>query len=61
VLLRPGQTRTVTIALDRRAFSYWSTRTSSWRVTAGCYGLGVGGSSRSLPLRGVVARGGADC
>src|SRR3954452_10775611 len=61
VLLRPGQTRTVTIALDRRAFSYWSARTDSWRVAAGCYGIGVGGSSRSLPLRDVVARGGADC
>src|SRR3954464_7320617 len=61
VLLRPGQTRTVTITLDRRAFSYWSTRANAWRVAAGCYGIGVGGSSRALPLRAVVARAGAHC
>jgi beta-glucosidase len=61
VLLLPGQTKTVTLRLDRRAFSYWSSQAGGWRVAAGCYGIGVGGSSRSLHLRGTVSRGGARC
>ena len=61
VLLLPGQTQTVTLTLDTRAFSYWNTSTHGWRVASGCYVVHVGDSSRNLPLRGVVGRGGAHC
>jgi beta-glucosidase len=61
VLLLPGETKTVTLRLGPRAFSYWNVHTHAWRVAPGCYRIGVGGSSRSLPLRGAVARGGATC
>jgi beta-glucosidase len=61
VLLLPGQTKTVTLSLDKRAFSYWNTASASWRVARGCYVVRVGDSSRSLPLRDVVSRGGARC
>jgi beta-glucosidase len=61
VLLLPGQTKTVTLTLDQRAFSHWDTQAHGWRVAPGCYGVGVGGSSAALPLHGVVSRGGAKC
>jgi beta-glucosidase len=61
VRLRPGQARRVRIALDTRAFSYWDTAAGEWRVAPGCYRVLLGPSSRELPLRGVIAQGGADC
>jgi beta-glucosidase len=61
VALRPGQTRRVSFELDGRAFSYWSTAAAEWRVAPGCYEIGVGASSRDLPLRTTVSRGGAGC
>jgi beta-glucosidase len=61
VELRPGETRTVSFALDDRSFAYWDPDGDSWRVAPGCYGVHVGASSRDLPLEGVVARGGAAC
>ena len=61
VMLRPGQTKTVTVTLDRRAFSYWSTASGSWKVAAGCYAVRAGDSSRSLPLQARLGRGGARC
>jgi hypothetical protein len=61
VALRPGQTKRVAFKLDDRAFSYWSTAAGEWRVAPGCYDIGVGPSSRDLPLRAVVSRGGAAC
>jgi len=61
VLLQPGQSKTVTFTLDKRSFSYWNVKVHGWRVAAGCYRLGVGDSSRALPLRGRVVRGRATC
>ena len=52
----PGETRTVAFELDDRAFSVWDTAADAWRVTPGCYGVRVGGSSRDLPLGGSVGR-----
>ena len=54
--LDPGASRRVSIPLDRRAFSWWSTRRDGWVVTPGRYGIAVGSSSRDLPLRGSVTR-----
>lgn len=61
VLLKPGQARTVRFKLDQRALSYWSTQAGGWRVAPGCVAIKVGTSSRDLPLRGVLAAGGASC
>ena len=54
VALKPGESRRVRFALDDRAFSYWAG--GGWRVAPGCYRIGVGASSRDLPLQGVVGR-----
>jgi beta-glucosidase len=61
VRLAPGQSQRVTMALDARAFSYWSDAANAWRIAAGCDKLAVGSSSRQLPLTASIAEGGASC
>ncbi len=50
VFLAPGETRQVTIALDQRAFAFWSTTHRQWVVEGGEFVIAVGDSSRDLPL-----------
>ena len=50
VSLLPGQTKTVSVQLGRRAFSTWNSSKDAWTVAAGQYVVRVGGSSRNLPL-----------
>jgi hypothetical protein len=59
--LKAGESKSVAIDLDRRAFSHWSSAAHRWRRTAGCYTISVGGSSRDLPLHGRVAIAGGSC
>ena len=54
VSLQPGETKQVSITLDRRAFSMWDTKTSQWTVVPGNYTVLVGDSSRDLPLKGSL-------
>lgn len=61
VTLAPGQSARVSFPLDDRSYAYWDTASGDWRVAPGCYEVKVGSSSRDLPLRGRVARGGARC
>jgi beta-glucosidase len=61
VHLRPGESQRVTIALDKRAFSYWDSAKQRWYESRGCFGLSVGDSSRSLPLSKRLAIRGANC
>ena len=61
VYLNPGESQTVTIPLDARAFSYWDSPKQSWVQGSGCYGVSVGDSSRSLPLSDVVGIAGGRC
>lgn len=51
VSLAAGTSRRLSFALDRRAFSYWSTTTHSWQIAPGAYTIAIGDSSRNLPLR----------
>jgi beta-glucosidase len=59
--LAPGQSGQASIALDSRSFSYWSDATNGWEIAPGCDAIGVGQSSARLPLRTVIAQGGASC
>jgi beta-glucosidase len=54
VSLNPGQTKRVSITLQDRAFSVWSTSAHAWTAVPGRHTLSVGDSSRSLPLQGTV-------
>ena len=49
VELEPGASGEVRIALDARAFSYWSVQLRQWVVEGGEFVLRVGTSSRDLP------------
>jgi beta-glucosidase len=55
VRLEPGETRRVSIGLDRRSFAYYDTGESGWAVTPGVFGILVGHSSADIELRGEVA------
>lgn len=57
VALAPGQTARVSFPLNDRSFASWDTPGSRWVIPPGCYALGVGSSSRDLPLAGTIARG----
>ena len=61
VKLAPGQSARVSMAPNARSFSYWSDTASAWRIAPGCDKVGVGSSSRSLPLRGQIAIAGGAC
>ena len=48
VSLRAGETKTVTIELDSRAFAYWDKELHDWRVAPGDYTIEIGASSRDI-------------
>lgn len=58
VTLEPGESKTVSVELDERAFSIWD---DGWTVTPGCYTVLVGNSSDDLPLQSSLARAGGSC
>ena len=51
ILLKPGQSRTVAIRLDPRAFSYWSQTSHAWQIAPGEFQIMAGDSSANTPLR----------
>ena len=54
VQLAAGESKTVTLTLDDKAFRYWNTRTESWEVEGGTYELRVGASSADIRLTATV-------
>jgi beta-glucosidase len=55
VMLGPGETKQVTVSLDRRAFSYYDVKKHDWAVDPGDFDLLVGPSSAQIELTGKVA------
>jgi beta-glucosidase len=53
--LKPGETRHLTIGLDKRALSYYDVGTKGWRADAGDYQVLVGRSSAEIELKGKFA------
>jgi beta-glucosidase len=52
--LKPGETKTATVTLDRRAFSYYDAATKQWRADPGEFNVLVGRSSQDIELRGSL-------
>jgi beta-glucosidase len=52
VELQPGETKRVTISLDRRAFSYYGVSKSDWKADPGDFAILVGSSSARIELQG---------
>ncbi len=54
VSLEAGETKTVTLTLERRAFAYYDMRREDWTVLDGDYAIAVGDSSANLAVRQVI-------
>ena len=54
VPLTAGESRTVTLPLDDKAFRYWNTRTNGWEIEGGRYEVRVGASSADIRLTAHV-------
>ncbi len=49
--LKPGESKHVSLTLDRRAFSYYDVENKDWAAQPGDFTIWVGGSSDNLPLK----------
>ena len=54
VTLRPGQSRSVTVAIPRRSFSYWNSAANRWITPHGAVPVYVGRSSTDIRLTGTI-------
>lgn len=50
VELAPGETKTVTFCLDKRAFAYYSVKIHDWHVETGAFEIMIGASSADIRL-----------
>jgi beta-glucosidase len=53
VKLEPGESKQVTLTLDRRAFSFFDVKTHNWKVDPGDFAILVGSSSVDIQLKGT--------
>ena len=53
VRLKPGETKRVSLTLDRRAFSYYDVNKESWKHEPGDFAILVGSSSDKIELEGM--------
>ena len=54
VTLEPGETKTVTMELDKRSFAWYNTDLHDWFAANGEYKLLIGASSRDIRLEGKI-------
>jgi beta-glucosidase len=54
ISLRPGETKKVSVALNRRSLSYYDVNAKKWRDDAGTFDVLVGRSSEQIELRGKL-------
>jgi beta-glucosidase len=52
--LKPGETKKLSVVLDRRAFSYYDVAEKQWKAEPGDFEILVGSSSDKIELRGKV-------
>jgi beta-glucosidase len=55
VTLKPGESKTVRLTLDRRAFSYFDPKQHHWTAEPGDFSILVGSSSAKIELEGKFA------
>lgn len=54
IALKPGETKTVSFTLDKRAFAYWSVQIHDWHVESGDYEIQIGKSAQEIILKDSV-------
>jgi beta-glucosidase len=52
--LKPGETKTATVALNARAFAWYDAAAKQWRADAGAFDILIGRSSADIELTGRV-------
>lgn len=55
VFLQPGETRRMTILLNKRSLAYYDADAKAWKVDAGSYPIQVGAASDDIRLHGTVS------
>lgn len=50
IALAPGEMKTVSFTLDRRAFAYWNTEIHDWHVESGEYDIQIGKNAQDMIL-----------
>jgi len=53
--LSPGETKTASISLDKRAFSFWDSENDTWKLEPGEFEILVGSSSDNITLTEKVS------
>ena len=53
VRLKPGETKRVSLTLDRRAFSYYDVNKKDWNAEPGDFAILIGSSSAKIELKGL--------
>jgi beta-glucosidase len=56
-MLKPGESKTLTFALDKDSLSSWDETIHGWRLYPGSYAVHVGSSSQDLRLKAVFSIG----
>jgi beta-glucosidase len=54
IFLKPGESKVVTLKLDKDSFAAWDAETHGWNVHPGTYSVMVGSSSRDIRLKGAL-------
>jgi beta-glucosidase len=54
VYLEPGESKDMTLTLDKRSFAWYNTDIHGWYAATGDYGILIGSSSRDIRLIGTV-------
>jgi beta-glucosidase len=54
VFLPPGESKKVTITLDRRSLAYYDVSAHAWGVARGVYRILIGSSSQDINLQGAI-------
>ena len=54
VQLAPGETKTVTMELDKRSFAWYNTELHDWYAASGKYEILIGASSRDIRLSETI-------
>ena len=55
VELKPGETKSVSIPLHARSFTYYDVKDHLWRADAGDFDVLVGRSSATIELKGKIS------
>ena len=54
VMLEPGESKTVTLSIDRKSLAFWDVGTHDWAVNPGSFTLLIGNSAQNVQCKGSI-------